>query len=265
MRLRTLWIPFIRTLMRLRTLLNPRTLMRLRTWLNSRTSMMNFFIRTLINPCPKTLNPCPTSLNLALNWTMQSLRRIIYLFVLSCPSWNGCSGSISGTSRVDAIILNSLEGLIEEFAHSISLLMPLIRENLVTILVYMCIRWTMCFSSLPSSCLDPQGTKAIILSKDRSFLYPKNPLLKAGKGIYDLYNQEDNYRNLDQFIPAKKGWALIYSTPLTPSRSLGSEISFLIKSAACGLTSASFGMTKYFLQFWILCHVYLGYSEAKGG
>jgi hypothetical protein len=72
-------------------------------------------------------------------------------------------------------------------------------------------------------------------------------------------------RSFSQFIPAKNGWAFIYYTPLTPNLSFGSEINLRIKSAAWGLTSASFGITRYFLQFWILCHVYLGYSDANGG
>lgn len=80
-------------------------------------------------------------------------------------------------------------------------------------------------------------------------------------GTYGLFLS----RNLFQLIPAKNWCALIYYTPLTPNLSLGSEINFLIKSPACGLTSASFGITRYFLQFWILCHVYLGYYDANGG
>lgn len=66
-------------------------------------------------------------------------------------------------------------------------------------------------------------------------------------------------------MPAKNGCALIYYTPFTPNLYFGSAINFLIKSAACGLTSASFGMTRYFLQFCILCHVSLGSSDANGG
>ena len=73
------------------------------------------------------------------------------------------------------------------------------------------------------------------------------------------------YLSFDQLIPAKNGCAFIYYTPFTPSLSLESDMSFLIKSAACGLTSASFGITKYFLQFCILCQVSLGSSDANGG
>lgn len=40
---------------------------------------------------------------------------------------------------------------------------------------------------------------------------------------------------------------------------------YLMRSTAWMLTLASWGITKYFLQFWILYHVYLGVSEAKGG
>ena len=70
------------------------------------------------------------------------------------------------------------------------------------------------------------------------------------------------YLNFDQLMPAKKGCAFIYSTPLVPSLSLGSAINFLtkknnylIRSVAWGDTFAYRGITKYFFQFWILCQV----------
>lgn len=123
----------------------------------------------------------------------------------------------------------------------------------------------MYFSSFVSSFLDLLETMVIIIHKGQNFLYPMNLLLMERMVTFFIYKLGLFYLSFDQLIPAKNGWAFIYSTPLTPNLSFGSEINFLIKSAACGLTSASFGITKYFLQFCILCQVYLGYYEANGG
>lgn len=109
------------------------------------------------------------------------------------------------------------------------------------------------------------GNHGSSYSYGSKFLVSHEPFTSGMYGDFRSLSLNFNYLSFDQLIPAKNGWALIYSTPLTPSLSFASEISFLIKSAAWGLTSASFGITRYFLQFWILCHVYLGYSDAKGG
>lgn len=63
---------------------------------------------------------------------------------------------------------------------------------------------------------------------------------------------------------------LLYSVYSQPVFRISYELSklrqvYLMRSAAWGDTFASLGMTKYFLQFWILCQVSLGSSDAKGG
>ncbi len=139
-------------------------------------------------------------------------------------------------------------------------------QSLVIRSVCKCNLWIKYFSFFVSFFLGRLGTKVIIIHRDRNYGYPMNLLLKEYMGIFFIYDELIKfYLSLCQFIPVKNGWALIYYTPLTPNLYFGSAINFLIKSAAWGLTSASFGITKYFLQFWILCHVYLGYSDAKGG
>ncbi len=138
-------------------------------------------------------------------------------------------------------------------------------QSWVTQLACMCTRWIQCFSSLVSFYFDRLGTRVTLISKDRSYGCPMSLLLMECMVICVTCVNCREYLNLDQLIPAKNGCAFISYTPFTPNLSFESDISFLIKSTACGLTSASLGMTKYFLQFWILCHVSLGSSEAKGG
>ena len=90
----------------------------------------------------------------------------------------------------------------------------------------------MYFSSFAFFCLDQWGTMVLPLNMDQSFVYPMNLSLKECMETFGLFDKSNGYLNFNQFIPAKKGCAFIYSTPLTPSLSFGSAISFLIKSAA---------------------------------
>lgn len=70
-------------------------------------------------------------------------------------------------------------------------------------------------------------SKAILIRKGQSYRYPKHFLLMEYKVKLSVYNKNIIYLRLCQLIPAKKGWALIYSTPFTPNLSLGSQTSFL--------------------------------------
>jgi hypothetical protein len=68
---------------------------------------------------------------------------------------------------------------------------------------------------------------APLLRTDQNFAYPSYFLPPEYKALSSPLNSDKKYLNLLQLMPAKKGCAMISSTPLTPSRSFESATNFL--------------------------------------
>lgn len=117
----------------------------------------------------------------------------------------------------------------------------------------------------------PLESKVLLLHTGRSYLCPRRSWLKECKAVSFAYL----IINLPEFEPIyarEKGMSFDLLNSVHSEAIFGICYKFsslanayLIKSAAWGLTSASRGITKYFFQFWILCQVSAGSSDAKGG
>ena len=153
-------------------------------------------------------------------------------------------------------------------------LKPLKDLSSVLRLVYRCTQWIKLsfFYSFSFLRLFLLETKATLTHMGQSYQYPTNFSLLEYREIFFVYISTE----IPEFTPTNscKKWMCLNFFNSIDSKSIFwishqlSKINhypYLIKSAAWGLTSASFGITKYFLQFWILCHVSEASSDAKGG